>query len=98
MVEMKSGEKPNEESGLLNKPHVEQVRGQRSKSITTHVLGYCMVPWELKCTIMFFCPFPSISDEAREKNVEEDKSSEELKSSGSACGFFFFFFPSEAPT
>lgn len=55
VVEMKSSEKPNEESGLLNKPHVEQVRGQRSMSITliesfgsVYVLSYCLVPWELK--------------------------------------------------
>lgn len=48
VVEMKPGEKPNEESGLLNKPHVEQVRGQWSKFITIHVLCHGMVPWELK--------------------------------------------------
>lgn len=29
VVEMKSSEKGNEEAGLLNKPHAEQVRGQR---------------------------------------------------------------------
>lgn len=29
VVEMKSSEKGNEEAGLLNKPHAEQVRGHR---------------------------------------------------------------------
>lgn len=44
VVEMKSGDKGNEESGLLNKPYADQVRGSQIQySIVCRVQSQCAV-------------------------------------------------------